>query len=227
MSISIRQQLLHYFSDYVTDHKKGLIDEVLAQRTRHITVVLEDIYQPHNASAVVRTCDCFGIQDMHIIENSNDYNVNPRIVHGASKWVDIIKYSESDDNTKSCLSTLKEEGYKIVGTTPKKEAKSIHDLEMDQKVALAFGTELTGLSDTALGMAEEMVHIPMFGFTESLNISVCAAISLNIIRSKLNKSDLDWALTEEEKQVIKLEWFKKIVKNADLMEKEFLRSTEQ
>ncbi|MDH5602508.1 MAG: RNA methyltransferase [Cyclobacteriaceae bacterium] len=206
---------LNYLNNFISEHKSSLMDKVLDQRTRFVTVVLEDIYQSHNASAVLRSCDCFGIQDVHVIENRNRYSVNPTVAMGSSKWVDIFRYNAKDHNTEACLRGLKKEGYSIIATTPESTSQSINDMEMNGKMAIVFGTELTGLSDEALALADSTVKIPMYGFTESFNISVCAALFLNIIRDKLNKSDLDWQLSEEEKISLKLKWCKKVVKRSN------------
>ena len=224
MNKEYHEKLIKCFSEYVTDNKKELIEEVLTYRTRHITIALEDIYHPQNASAVVRTCDCFGIQDLHIIENKNKYTLNPKVVMGASKWVDLIFHNQPEaSNTLNCISQLKSKGYKILCTSPEKGEKSIHEIEFDQKMALLFGTELTGLSEEALQHADEVVHIPMVGFTESYNLSVSVAISLCILTQKLHYSDLQWQLSKEEKEELKLAWYRKIVPKSEILEKEFLK----
>ncbi|MDN5203617.1 RNA methyltransferase [Fulvivirgaceae bacterium BMA10] len=228
MDNQLQNELIDFLGDYVTDHKKELIQEILANRTRYITVALEDIYQPQNASAVVRTCDCFGIQDIHIIENSNKYDLNPKVVQGASKWVDLIKYDcEGADNTKACIEDLRRKGYKIIATSPRKPSTSIHDLNLDQKIALMFGTELTGLSDDALSAADELVHIPMYGFTESFNLSVSAAICMSILSHQLRRSNVNWRLNEEEKATLQLKWFRKIVNKSEMLEAKFLENRDK
>lgn len=218
------EEITHMLSEFVTDNKKTQIEKVLEERTRHLTVVLEDIYQPHNASAIVRTCDCFGIQDLHIIENENRYSINPKVVMGASKWVDLYNYCIPDiNNTISCVTNLKQKGYRIVATTPDENCISINELSLNEKVALVFGTEQTGVSNEVLEMADEKVTIPMHGFTESFNISVSAAVSLYAITEKLRQSSICWKLSEKERGLLKLEWYKKIVKRSDLIIEEHLK----
>lgn len=219
-----RNQLLDFFVEFVTDHKKELIEEVLSHRTRHLTVVLEDIYESQNASAVLRTCDCFGIQDLHVIENRNTYTLNPQVVQGASKWVDVIQYNTTKvNNTIDCINTLKSKGYKIYATSPNGNGKSINEVQIDDKVALFFGTEYDGLTDDVIDNADELIQIPMYGFTESFNLSVSAAVCLNILTSKLFTSEVSWQLSEEEKKTIRLDWYKKIVERSALMEQEFIK----
>lgn len=208
----------------MTAHKKKLIDEVLEHRTKHVTFVLEDIYHTQNASAVIRTCDCFGIQDLHVIEDKHEFDVNPRVVRGSSKWVSLFKYQDQKNNTETCFKALRKKGYKILATSPEKDCLSIHDIDMTEPVAIVFGTEITGISDYVREQADGLVTIPMYGFTESLNISVSAAICANVIMEKLFRTSLDWRLTDEEKDEIKLEWYRAIVHRSDILEKQFLKS---
>ena len=227
MKERVRQKAFtRFLENYITDHKKNLINEVLEYRTRHVTVVLEDIYQPHNASAVVRTCDCFGVQDLHIIENHNTYEINPDVVLGASKWVNIIRHNQGQSNTQQCYKVLKEKNYRLVATSPRADCPSIHELDPKAKTALIFGTELTGLSDFAMDNADQWVRIPMYGFTESYNISVSVAICLSVVMEKLFSSNMNWRLSEWEKEEIRLAWYKRIVKRWEALEREFLRSQE-
>lgn len=204
------------------------MNRVLAQRTRHITLVLEDIYQSQNASAAVRTCECLGLQDIHIIENSSKYDVNKRVLKGSNKWIDIYKYREkSKDNTELCLNALKSKGYSILVTDPAPDGISLNDIEVNQKLAIVMGNELKGNSNMALQLADKKIFIPMFGFTESLNISVSAAICLNVLLTKLRQLEgIHWNLSETEKEDILLHWVRKTVRNSSLLEREFLKTIE-
>ncbi len=220
-------RLIAYFSTYVTDNRKDLIEQILTKRTRAITVVLEDIYQSQNASAVVRSCDCFGIQDLHVIENSNTFTLNPNVVHGASKWVDLHRYDQAENNTAECIKLLRGKGYKILATTPDPTAVPIYDYSLDEPTAVLFGTEKTGLSETAFQLADATVTIPMFGFTESLNLSVSASLVLSILRDKLAENSLDWQLSSGERDEIRLKWYKLSVSRADILEREFMKSLKE
>jgi tRNA (guanosine-2'-O-)-methyltransferase len=217
-----REQLLEYFSEYLTERRKELFQKVIRYRTRHITVVLEDIFQPHNASAVLRSCDLTGVQDVHIIENRNTYEVNPDVAMGSFKWLNLYKYNEKENNTLDTFDKLRQQGYRIVATTPHKNDKTLEDISIDGKMALIFGTELTGLSDIAIENADEYLRIPMYGFTESYNISVSVALSLFTLTERLRKSDIPWQLSEDEKLDILLEWSRRSVKRSDVYEKEFI-----
>lgn len=220
--LGMNKALTEYLLSFVSENKRQKFQQALANRTRFLTVVLEDIYQPHNASAVVRSCDCFGIQDFHIIENRNAYRVNPDIVLGASKWVNICRYNRLENNTLDCFEQLRNRDYKIIATTPHKEDVNLEDFVLDHKTALVFGNEPDGLSETALEHADGFLKIPMFGFTESLNISVSAAICLHTLSLQLRKSSLDWPLSDEEKNDILHDWAFSVLNRAELLEKDFL-----
>ncbi len=196
-----------YLASLVSDHKRELINRVLKDRTRYIVPVLENISQPHNANAVVRTCDIFGVQDLYAIETEQRFQIHNTISKGATKWVNIHRYT----STKECLNSLKKDGYRIVVTTPHEKGKQLQDLTIDQKTALIFGTEITGISEEAVSMADEFVTIPMFGFTKSFNISVSVGIILHHLIMALHHSKTDWQLTDKEKEDLKRQWLQKIL----------------
>lgn len=216
-----KYKLINYLETFITDNKKKLIADTLENRSNHITVVLEDIFQSHNASAVIRTCDCFGVQNAHIIENRYKYSVNSKVMMGSQKWVNLNKYNKKEHNTLECYDKLRADGYKIVATTPHKNDCNLDNFDFTQKFALVFGTEKEGLTNVAIDNADEYVKIPMFGFTESLNISVTAALFLHHLSAKIRTETIDWQLTEDEKLELKLKWYRRIVRRSDLMEKEF------
>lgn len=224
LNLHDQEKLLNHLLEFISENKRQLFEKIIQYRTKHITVVLEDIFQPHNASAVLRTCDCFGIQDVHIIENKNEYEVNPDVALGSSKWLNLYKYNQTENNTIDTFNSLRKQGYRIVATTPHKNDCTIETLNLDSKIALVYGTELNGLSETAINNADEYLKIPMFGFTESFNISVSAAIILHHLTEKLRGSTVNWELTEAEKTEIKLNWVKNVVKRSELLEQEFLKN---
>lgn len=216
------KELIKHLSSLVTEQRLEKIESVLNNRMDYMTVALENIYQPHNASAVLRTCDCFGVQNVHIIENDNEYNINPDVALGSTKWIDMHKYSEKKNNTLDAINHLKNEGYRIVATTPHTDDVDLDDFDVTKgKFALIFGTELTGISDIVRDNADEYLKIPMYGFTESFNISVSAAIIMNHLNHKIRISDADWKLTPERKEMLKLQWLKNSVKRVEIIEKEF------
>ena len=215
--------LIEYLSGFVTENRFKQFVEVLEHRTRYLTVVLEDIYQSQNASAVLRTCDCFGVQDVHIIENRNEYKINPDVALGASKWLSLNYYKQKENNTLDAINTLKRNGYRIVATTPHTNDVNLEDFDLSAgKTALVFGTELTGVSDVVMENADEFMKIPMYGFTESFNISVSAAISLHHLIYKLKNSGIKWHLQQDEADEILLSWLRKSIKKSDVIEKRYL-----
>lgn len=222
MSSDSQSGRIAYLSSFVTPERRRKMEAVLEQRTRYITVVLEDIYQPHNASAVLRSCDAFGIQDVHIIENRNIYQVNPKVELGTRQWLSLQRYNRSDDNTAEAVETLKKQGYRIVATSPHAGNTHLEDFDLSGgKAALVFGNELNGLSETVCDLADEFMTIPMFGFVESFNISVSCALSLHHLVHALHRSDIDWHLSEEEREILLLDWLRNSIKNCGTIEKQF------
>ena len=222
----IDEELLKYFEGYLTDKRKALFKKVLEDRTRHFSVVLEDIFQPHNASAVVRTCDIFGVQDVHAIENKYINKVSRHVAKGSQKWITSKRYKSDGDNTKICLENLREKGYQIIATTPHNDSCLLQDFDVTKKSAFVFGVEADGVSDYVKDTADGFLKIPMVGFTESLNISVAAAIILQDITTKLRKSNVNWQLSKEEKDVLYFDWVKKTIKNVDKIEKHYFQNNE-
>ena len=210
--------LYERLSAFVSDHKRELFEQLAPLRTRHITVALEDIYQPHNASAVLRTCDLLGIQDVHVIENRNHYTVNPDVALGASKWIDLHRHRDGTDNTRACMSALREHGYRIVATSPHGDAFTPESIPLERPIAIFLGTEQHGLSDAVIDGADMHLRIPMHGFTESYNISVSAAIILYTLIMRTHASDIAWTLSEEERLRVKIAWARRVVKHADAIE---------
>jgi len=228
MDYEIKKRLAEYFSGFMTPERNSLFNRIIADRTRYITVVLEDIYQPHNASAVLRTCDCFGIQDVHIIENRYEYNLNPEVALGSSNWLSMRRYNSGQNNTAECIGALKKNGYRVIATTPHTKDTILTDFDVSAgRFALVFGTEKEGLSELAMSLADEFVRIPMYGFTESFNISVSAALSLFHLSEKMRQSGLPWKLTDEEMLDVKLDWMRYSIKNSDFVERKFFELLEK
>jgi tRNA (guanosine-2'-O-)-methyltransferase len=216
----MEDKILAEFYDIISDNKKEMFDRIASERTKHITVAIENVYQEHNASAVLRSCDCFGLQEMHVIEKDNQYKVQRDIALGAGRWVDMYNYNQGNQVTKDCIDRLKSTGYTIVATTPHTE-NTIYDLDLSKPIALVFGTERRGISEEVEKMADTFVKIPMYGFTESFNISVSVAIILNSLRQRLEQSSFDWKLNKEEQTALKIKWCRKILNSGDKLEKHF------
>ena len=205
------QDLLRYLESFLTIRRKDRFDRVLAERTKHFTVATEDVYQLHNTSAVIRSCDVFGIQEVHVVEEINTKRIDREIAMGAQKWIDIKRYH----SVKECISQLKIEGYQIIATTPHTNDTVLQDFDVTKKACFFFGRETEGLSQEVLDQADTFLKIPMAGFTESLNISVSAAIILQHVTSKLKQSNISWKLSPEEQDALRFTWIKKTIKSFD------------
>ncbi len=205
----IEDKILAQFYNIISDNKQEMFDRIASDRTRYVTVLMEHIQKEHNASAVLRTCDCLGIQDVHLFEQSRDYEIQREIAKGASNWLNI--YSDNQHASLSeRVSNIKANGYRLIATSPHAK-KTIHELELDQPIALCFGMETKGLSPEFMSYVDDSINIPMVGFTESLNVSVATAILLHSLRNRLKSSDIDWKLTDEEQTELKINWCSKIV----------------
>jgi tRNA (guanosine-2'-O-)-methyltransferase len=214
--------LLNFLRQYVSGTKLKLFDQLIHMRTRYVTVVLEDIYQPHNASAVLRSCECFGLQDVHIVENKYHWKHSPDVDRGSSKWLNINRHYGQSNNTRDCLSELKAKGFQIVATTPH-ATMSIDELPLGKPVALVFGTERLGVSGDVINMCDAEVKIPMYGFTGSFNVSVAAAICLHTMRRRLTDSEINWHLSPSDEEEIMLTWCKRSLKHYDRYIREYNR----
>ncbi len=209
---------LEFLENILTDNRKEKFIKVLKDRTKHFTIAVEDVFQMHNASAVMRSCEVFGIQELHVIEERYGKKIDKEIAMGAQKWVDISTY----DSVTNCIDTLKDKGYQIIATTPHENDCLLEDFDISKPCALFFGTERDGLSDDILRRADGFLKIPMVGFTESLNISVSAAIIIQNLTNRLRNSDINWQLTEEEILEKRLDWAKKSIKDIKRIEARYL-----
>lgn len=212
------QDILEYLQGFLTPRRKALFEKVLEERTNHLTLVAQDVYQLHNTSAVVRSCDVFGIQNLHVIEEKLPRRIDKEIAMGAQKWVSVKRYNSAT----KCIDSLKQHGYRIIATSPHGNAQLLDDFDVCTPAAIFFGTEKYGLSDEVMEKADVTLKIPMVGFTESLNISVSAAIILYSLTQKMKKAGVDWKLSDKERLDLKMEWAKRTIKNSDEIIERFL-----
>lgn len=203
--------LLTYLETYLTEDRKQRFLEVLKHRTKYLTVAIEDVFQLHNTSAVIRSCDAFGIQEVHVVEDRFGQRLDKNIAMGAEQWVDVYRYQTTTD----CIAELKGQGYQIIATTPHHGSSFLHDFKLNHKTALFFGTEKEGLSEEVMQKADDFLKIPMVGFSESLNISVSAAIIIQELTQQLRNSTHDWQLSDIEILDKRLDWAKKSIKNVE------------
>ena len=215
-------EYLEFLEGILTENRKQRFEQVLSQRTKHFTIAMEDIFQMHNTSAVMRSCEVFGIQELNIIEQRYGKKIDSEIAMGAQKWVDIKAYA----TIQNCIDSKKAEGYQIIATTPHNDSCLLTDFDISKPSAIFFGTERDGLSEDVLGQADGFIKIPMVGFTESLNISVSAAIVIQDITTRLRKTDIKWQLTDEEILEKRLEWAKNSIKDIKRIEERYFLDKE-
>ena len=215
-----RKELLAYLEEFITENRKEGFKRVLQNRTKHFTIAMEDVYQLHNTSAVMRSCEVFGIQELNVIEQRFGKRIDKEIALGAEKWVDVRRFS----TIQNCIDDLKGKGYQIIATTPHDDSCYLQDFDISKPSAIFFGTEKLGLSEEVMQQADGYLKIPMVGFTESLNISVSAAIIIQDITARLRRSNINWQLTDEEFFEKQLDWTRKSIKDIDFIEKKFYES---
>lgn len=208
---------LNFLENILTDNRKERFLNVLKNRTNHFTIAVEDVFQMHNTSAVMRSCEVFGIQELNVIEQRYGKSIDKQIAMGAQKWVDITTYEKPS----ACVQTLRDKGYQIIATTPHENDCLLENFDISKPSALFFGTEIDGLSEEIMKEADGFLKIPMVGFTESLNISVSAAIIIQNLTNRLRNSDINWQLSEEEIMEKRLAWAKKSIKDIKRIEKRY------
>lgn len=213
-------EYLEYVEGFLTESRKQRFLEILNNRTKHFTVVMEDVYQLHNTSAVMRSCEVFGVQDLCVIEQKFGKRIDKEIALGAEKWVDIHRYNSNQN----CIDDLRSKGYRIVATTPHVKANYLEDFDITQPAAIFFGTEKYGLSDDIMEQADAFIKIPMVGFTESLNISVSAAITIQNLTTRLRNSTIDWRLKDEELIEKRVDWGRKSIKDIDFVTERYFEA---
>lgn len=223
MEVTQKHVLMGYLERFLTVDRKTKIDAVLAQRTRYLSVVAEDFHNAHNASAILRTCEGLGIQDVHVVENRSRFKPRKGPASGSEKWVSLHRYNDTAaDNTETCIQNLRAQGYRLVATSPHADALPPEEVPLDQKLAVMLGNEKNGLSEAALAAADLKLTIPIVGFMESLNVSVSAALCLYTLTRRLRQLAVDWPLSEAERLDLRLDWFRLSVRNSDHLEKHFL-----
>ncbi len=217
---------LHYLKNFVTSARQEKIKEILALRTRHVTVALEDVAHSQNIAAIMRTCEAMGLQDLYAIEVENTIDIKTKVARGAVQWMDLFRYKsrQHQNPTLACMEDLRKKGYLVVATSPH-ATKKITELPIGQKLAFVFGTEITGLSDEALAAADERIALPQYGFVESLNVSVSAALCLYDVMTRLRQSTIPWQLTEAEKFDLEVTWMEHSVERPELLRATFLQNS--
>ncbi len=209
-----------YMSQFLTEERVEVLRRTLASRTRYMTILTENTFHPQNASALVRHCEAFGLQDLHTVETRCKFNPNVNIVRGTDKWVDITRH----ESTEEAISSLKGAGYRLVATTPHRESCTPETFDVAKgPFCLVFGTEHAGVSDEIIEAADEYLRIPMCGMVESLNVSASAAILIYMLSQRMRLTpSIDWALKEEDAREMLFRWVMSSVKDSErILEREF------
>jgi tRNA (guanosine-2'-O-)-methyltransferase len=200
------KEFFDFVKQFLTEDRLNRFFSVINGRIANVQLILEDVYQSHNASAILRTCDAMGIQYINVIEKRNKFNPNKDICLGSDKWVDILPYS-GQNGLADCIKMLKQRNFTVIATSSHlHDAYTPETLPIDNPVALMFGVEREGLSDEALALANKYLYIPMYGFAESLNVSVAAGISLFTITHRIRKENKVLKLTDDEYYKILSKW---------------------
>lgn len=199
-------------SQFVMEERFETIKRVLDNRTQYMALCAENTFHPHNASALIRHCDAFGVQDFHTIESLCDFRPSKNVVQGTVNWIDPYRHSR----TSEAIDYFRANGYRVVATTPhdSETTPELFDIE-GGKFALIFGTELQGVSDEMIESADEFLKIPMYGFIDSLNVSASAAIVLHVLAQRLHSSEVDWQLSDNEYARLLLDWTMKTVRKSE------------
>ena len=200
-----------YMSGFLTGERIQTLRRTLAMRTRYMTILTENTFHPQNASALVRHCEAFGVQDLHTVETMCRLDPSVNIVRGTDKWIDIIRH----DSTEEAIASLKASGYRIVATTPHRESCTPETFDVEKgRFCLVFGTEHAGVSPQIISAADEFLRIPMCGMVESLNVSASAAILIYMLSQRMRLSDVAWRLSEAECSEVMFRWVMSSVRDA-------------
>jgi tRNA (guanosine-2'-O-)-methyltransferase len=227
MNAQMQAYLTEKFGSFLSDERKASVEHVLSHRTKHIRVAVEDLIDSHNVSAIIRTGECMGIQDFHVIDNEQNFHIGKGVSKGASKWIDIHRHNESDvDNSLEAIKNLKEAGYQLLVTSLASRATALNAVDISRPFVVVLGNETRGTSEIMKEHADQLISVPMYGFTESYNVSVSAGIILHQLTERIHKEVENWQLTEKEKIDYKFQWYKKCMARPDYYQNYYLNAYE-
>ncbi len=203
---------IDYLAEFMLPERRAILESTLSKRTRYITLLAENVYHSQNAAALMRHCEAFGLQDMHIVQSECQFRPNVCIARGTDRWIDKHLYPTSAD----ALAELKSKGYRIVATTPHRQSVTPETFDVEASpFVLVFGTEHEGISDEVAAAADDFLQIPMCGMVESLNVSASAAILLYMLSQRVRCDVPQWQMTSDEQQSKLYEWMRRSVKDSD------------
>ena len=203
-----------YLAEFILPERFATLERAVGQRTNYMTLLAENMFHPQNASALVRHCEAFGVQNFHTVETLCRFNPNLNIVRGTDKWVDIHRHASTAD----ALRALRADGYRIVATSPHRESCTPETFDVQRgKFAIVMGTEKTGISDEVFAEADEFLKNPMCGMVESLNVSACAAIIVYMLSERMRREVEEWRLSDDERTRLLYRWMADSVRDADAL----------
>lgn len=206
------EEVINKLAGFLTADRKQRIASVIANRTFHVAPVIEGLANTGNVSAVMRTAEGLGFQPFHVVNNGQKFKHSERISHGAEKWLSLWRWADP----LSCTQFLKQQGYRLVVSTLNQKAIPLTELDFTKPTAMVWGNEAEGVSSTLLDEADQWFYIPMSGFTESLNISVAAAVSLfHIYEQRLKSGEGNQELGPEKETYLKALFYYRSVKHSD------------
>lgn len=210
--VSSYQAETAYLEQFMTERRKARLREVLSQRTRNLVLVLEDIYDPHNASACIRSSEAMGLQELHVAALRIPFKPNPGVTNGAEKWLDMIHHKSVEE----CVSHLHGRGFTIAAGVLDEGAIPIQELPFDRPVALVFGNEHEGLSEEMAAACDHRFYIPMYGFSQSFNISVASALAVHYaVNQRVNIFGQNGDLDESDIEALYAHWVRLSVNMAE------------
>ena len=219
ISLEECRERVEYLSEFLLESRVETLNRALDMRTEYITVMTENMFHAQNASAIVRHCEAFGVQNIHTVEELCPFLPTLNIALGTDKWIDINRHATTADAVK----VLREQGYRIIATTPHHKSCTPETFDVKRgKFALVFGTEKTGVSAEILAEADEYLQIPMCGMVDSLNVSASAAILIYMLSQRMRLECEDWRLSEEKRIRILYDWYRYAVRDSEwLLERKY------
>lgn len=188
----------------LTPERIARIDSVLDARLASLTAAVEDTYDPHNAAATIRTSEALGLQELHVIEPGERFSAVKGVTRGAHRWIELHRWPGAE----VAAAGLKARGFRVYATLPDARAVSIEDVDVSTPVAVIFGNEHEGVSPAAIAACDGTLTVPMFGFTESYNLSVTVGLAMSRLAARRRahlgaQGDLD----PERRARLRARWF--------------------
>lgn len=213
-----------YVESFMMPARMESLKKTLENRTRRITLVAESLLDEHNIHALIRSSECFGLQDFHNIPYKNvNLKKNRSVNRGAFQWSHIYDYSEFENSTLACIAQLRTMNYKVYAASSSQSySYTPQTIPLDEPIAILLGNEKRGVTEEALSLCDGTIHIPMYGFTESFNVSVAGSLLLSPVVERLRQSVIDWSISDEEKRDLYFEWIWNSIKYPNVLYKEWL-----